>query len=71
MVAASPLHLATAADLARLPPDVRAEIINGEIVEKANPSAEHADAQGGALVPAPPSPGVRSIPCTVKPRSVR
>lgn len=50
MVAASPLHLATAADLARLPPDVRAEIINGEIVEKANPSAEHADAQGGALV---------------------
>ena len=50
MVAASPLHLATAADLARLPPDVRAEIINGEIVEKANPGAEHADAQGGALV---------------------
>jgi Uma2 family endonuclease len=45
MVAASPLHLATAADLARLPPDVRAEIINGEIGEKANPSA-----QGGALV---------------------
>ena len=50
MVAASPLPLATAADLARLPPGVRAEIINGEIVEKANPSAEHADAQGGALV---------------------
>ncbi len=49
MVAASPLHQATAADLARLPPDVRAEVINGEIVQKANPSAEHADAQGGAL----------------------
>ncbi len=48
-MAASPLHPATAADLARLPPDMRAEIINGEIVQKANPSAEHADAQGGAL----------------------
>jgi Uma2 family endonuclease len=50
MVAASPLPLATAADLALLPPGIRAEIINGEIVEKANPSAEHADAQGSALV---------------------
>ena len=50
MVAVSPLHQAIAADLARLPSGVRAEIINGEIVEKANPSAEHADAQGGALV---------------------
>lgn len=49
MDAAAPAHQATAADLARLPPDVRAEVINGEIVEKANPSAEHADAQGGAL----------------------
>ncbi|MFT3773094.1 MAG: Uma2 family endonuclease [Minicystis sp.] len=50
MVAASPIHLATAADLARLPPDRRAEVINGEIVEKANPSAEHGDAQGGVIV---------------------
>ena len=50
MVAASPLLPSTAADLASLPPNVRAEVINGEIVEKANPSAEHADAQGGALV---------------------
>jgi Uma2 family endonuclease len=50
MVAASPLRQATAADLARLPPDVRAEVIGGEIVEKAAPSAEHADAQGGVIV---------------------
>src|SRR5690349_6231863 len=50
MVAASPLHRATAADLARLPGNVRAELIDGEIVEKANPSAEHADAQGGIIV---------------------
>lgn len=49
MVATSPLHRSTAADLACLPPGVRAEVIDGEIVEKANPSAEHADAQGGAL----------------------
>jgi Uma2 family endonuclease len=45
MVAASPLPLATAADLARLPPERRAEVINGEIVEKANPSAQHGFAQ--------------------------
>lgn len=49
MVAVSPISLATAADLARLPDHVRAEIIDGTIVEKAEPSAEHADAQGGAL----------------------
>lgn len=49
MVTASPLHPSTVADLASLPPNVRAEVINGEVVEKANPSAEHADAQGGAL----------------------
>ena len=50
MVAASPLRHATAAELAQLPPDVRAEIIDGAIVEKASPSAEHSDAQGGAIV---------------------
>jgi Uma2 family endonuclease len=50
MVAASPLRLATAEDLARLPPDVRAEVIDGQIVEKAAPSAEHGDAQSGAIV---------------------
>src|SRR5512140_3347314 len=49
MVAALQLHRATAADLARLPPDVRAEIIDGEIVEKAVPSVEHADAQGNII----------------------
>ena len=42
--------MATAPDLARLPPDVRAEIIGGELVEKACLSAEHADAQGSAIV---------------------
>jgi Uma2 family endonuclease len=50
MVAASPLGQATAADLAGLSPDARAEVIDGVIVEKASPSAEHADAQGGAIV---------------------
>jgi Uma2 family endonuclease len=49
MAAASPLRHAVAADLARLPEAMRAEIIDGEIVEKAAPSAEHADAQGGAI----------------------
>lgn len=49
MVAASPMRPATAADLALLPPDVRAEVIDGQIVEKATPSAEHADAQGGVV----------------------
>jgi Uma2 family endonuclease len=38
---------ATAADLAALPADLRAEVIGGEIVEKASPSAEHGDAQLG------------------------
>jgi Uma2 family endonuclease len=37
---------ATAADLARLPGDVAAEIIDGELVEKAAPAFEHAWAQG-------------------------
>ena len=36
---------ATAADLAALPGDPRAEVIGGEITEKASPSAEHGDAQ--------------------------
>lgn len=38
-------NVATAADLLPLPPDVAAEVINGEIVEKAAPSFEHGDAQ--------------------------
>jgi Uma2 family endonuclease len=36
---------ATAADLARLPEEVRGEIIDGELVEKAAPTAEHGTAQ--------------------------
>lgn len=47
MTAATPARLATAADLARLPPDTRAEIIDGEIVEKASPTPEHGVAQLG------------------------
>lgn len=39
-------RLATAADLLALPDDVRAEIIGGEVVEKALPSFEHGRAQG-------------------------
>lgn len=50
MVAVSPLFHATAADLLRLPAGARAEVIDGQIVEKAEPSAEHGDAQGGAIV---------------------
>lgn len=50
MVTAAPLRLATAGDLAALPADVRAEVIRGEIIEKATPSGEHSDAQGGLLV---------------------
>jgi Uma2 family endonuclease len=49
MVAAAPRSLAIAADLARLPADSRAEVIGGEIVEKAQPSAEHSDAQGAVI----------------------
>lgn len=49
MAAASRLRHAVAADLARLPGEVRAEIIDGEIVEKANPSADHANAQGTVI----------------------
>lgn len=48
MSAPSPLRrCATAADLAALPGDPFAEVIEGEIVEKASPSAEHGDAQAG------------------------
>jgi Uma2 family endonuclease len=46
-VPASHRPVATAADLAALPQDVHAEVIAGEIVEKAAPSFEHSDAQGG------------------------
>ena len=42
---ASRIKLATAADLATLPGDARAEIIHGVIVEKASPSAEHGASQ--------------------------
>ena len=38
-------RLATFADLAALDDDVRAEVVAGNVVEKAHPSAEHADAQ--------------------------
>ena len=48
MVAPSPP--ATAADLARLGPDVRAEVIGGVIVEKAVPGPDHADAHGALIV---------------------
>ena len=37
---------ATAADLAALPEEVRAEVVAGEVVEKASPAFEHGDAQG-------------------------
>jgi len=48
MVAAFPLSRpATAEDIARLPDDVAAEIINGELVQKAIPSFEHGAAQMG------------------------
>jgi Uma2 family endonuclease len=43
--AVRPSQLATAADLVALPDDVSAEVIDGEIVEKAAPSYEHGDAQ--------------------------
>lgn len=42
---AAPTLLATAADLARSPDDVRAEVISGVLVEKAAPSPDHAYAQ--------------------------
>jgi Uma2 family endonuclease len=45
MTAARQIRPGTAADLARLPPDVAAEIIDGELVEKAMPSFEHGSAQ--------------------------
>jgi Uma2 family endonuclease len=47
---ATPLRTATAEDLARLPPDARVEIIDGQIVEKTAPSAEHAAAQADLVV---------------------
>lgn len=40
---------ATAEDLARLPADIAAEIIDGELVEKAMPSFEHGAAQSGLV----------------------
>ena len=46
--------LASAADLAALPDEVRAEIVGGVIVEKASPSFEHGESQialGAALWP--------------------
>ena len=57
---AAPVPLATAADLARLAPDVRAEIIGGVIVEKAAPGPDHADAQGGLIAELRPPFHVRS-----------
>ena len=45
---------ATAVDLAALPPGTRAEVVAGEVVDKASPSFEHGDAQGvlvGLLAP--------------------
>jgi Uma2 family endonuclease len=39
------MHTATAADLAALPENRRAEVVRGAIVEKASPSFEHSDAQ--------------------------
>ena len=48
MTAAARKHTpATFEDLLRLPPDVAAEIIDGEIVEKAMPSFDHGNAQAG------------------------
>ncbi len=44
-MAAPHTQLATFADLAALPEDVRAEIIHGVIVEKASPSTEHGESQ--------------------------
>jgi Uma2 family endonuclease len=41
--------LGTAADLATLPGDARAEVVGGEILEKASPTAEHSGAQGGLV----------------------
>jgi len=47
MTAASHARAAIAADLASLPSEARAEIIDGEIVEKASPTPEHGAAQLG------------------------
>jgi Uma2 family endonuclease len=44
-MAALDTSLATFADLAALPDDLRAEIVHGMIVEKASPSAEHGASQ--------------------------
>ena len=52
--------LATAADLQALPPDRAAEVIDGEIVDKALPSFAHGSAQArlsGALFPFQGPPG--------------
>jgi Uma2 family endonuclease len=45
----TPRKLATCADLATLPDHVRAEVINGEIVEKAISSAEHGSSQASVV----------------------
>jgi Uma2 family endonuclease len=44
-IAAPRTSMATAADLAALSEDLRAEVVGGEIVQKAAPSFEHGDAQ--------------------------
>jgi len=50
MTAAAPRpNLVTADDLARLPGDLVAEIIDGELIEKALPSFEHGAAQSGLV----------------------
>ena len=42
-----PRRVATAADLLKLPPTRAAEVLGGEVVEKALPSFEHGSAQAG------------------------
>jgi Uma2 family endonuclease len=49
MVIAARTGPATAADLAQLSEDVRAEVLAGTIVEKAAPSFEHGDAQSSLV----------------------
>jgi Uma2 family endonuclease len=49
MAAAPPRRLATVADLLALGEDARAELIDGEIAEKAAPTFEHGVAQGTVI----------------------
>ena len=49
-MSALPRPLATAEDLARLPDDAHMEVVRGALVEKAAPSAEHANAQSYVTV---------------------